>query len=321
MGEVSGGSSSVKAEETITSVAVQIFPRSQLSEGGGDEEIFAVFASTENGTIYAWYLSPAEVNLKPIPTRRRPTFNPFRLVHAVLGAEELTTRRRISRSYQPKGVEERMPDMRWKAHSEGGINCLNAIGDGSFSLVSSSSDCTARIWSCSGELLGQLDLNEPGGEGVGGEVNMWKFHGSAGVAADKLENTKDSVWRIEPIGKHSANSPSSPSHKPKLLRHESQENFLNQTLHHSKVHVHRKTLRKTRIIREKTLHRNSSFGFKDGRKSSQSLQRNASFLTEATDHTATTFVTFNESQTLASGAPEENEKENNDAWRGGQIPE
>ena len=249
-------SGSVKlAEATITGLAVQIFKRSDLpsnvellkakSSEEANEMIYAVFASNEKGVVFAWYLTEKIMDIKNISSRRRSSFNPFRIVHNIIGVDELTTRRRISRSYQPRTVSERTPSTCWRAHSDSISNIASV--NSPISLITSSADCSAKIWDVEGNPLGTLNLNESTMSNI--VTEPWHFRPQTQKQTDDKTTAvdfydfikEDEAKEIEQVTRRMSK---------KLMRHPSQENFLNKTLHRGNVHVHRSTIRRAKEIRK-----------------------------------------------------------------------
>ena len=213
---------------TITSMCV-LETAPLPSDPRGEDPVNTVFASDEKGNVYCWRLTTDVLAGKACPSRRRSTFNPHRMVHVVVGGDELTHFRRIARSLQAKSSRIRTPCNSWRAHDEM-IQSVRGIVHPP-SIITAGVDCTAKIWSTSGALLGRLDMNEPGGV-----PSTWAFKPAVARAVENkqtsnvvVEKGEDFQDLLENPNLNNIMDMKVASSKS-LNRHPSQERFLERQL-------------------------------------------------------------------------------------------
>ena len=210
-------------------------------EEGGDH---IIFASDDKGFVYAWVVTEDIVAEGPISSKRRATFNPHRIVNTVVGGDELTHYRRISRSCQPRRIKMRTPSYFWRAHEEM-ISKISLVNNPS-GVVTASHDFMAKIWDLDGNLLGKLDYNEPGVDPAIQTKKPWKFKPEVRKTIQHKHHEEDfhEMLMHEPIPEVKRNTmPGRVASTKVLHRHPSQENFLNKEFHHLEKKVVRGSVR------------------------------------------------------------------------------
>ena len=174
-----------------------------------------LFAADDEGWIVAWTFTAADLSdlgIAPVPPRRRPSYNPFRVVHSTADPSVYHPRDGTSGGAQPHSTKDRKGQslsrmksrvrgdappsskvrpwpcaVQWEAHSHSPVTSLEWIL-ASATLLSSAEDGLARLWQVSGAetpvCIGQLNVNEPN-PGLG----SWRFEAQASGQGHEAEGS------------------------------------------------------------------------------------------------------------------------------------